>query len=76
MILDSGASISIISHLNKLNNIQKCNEKVYLASNQVISIQFKGDLIGSTSNHKIIIKNITTHQKINKNLLPIGNLTQ
>jgi len=76
MILDYGASISIINHLNKLNNIQKCNEKVYLASNQVISIQFKGDLIGSTSNHKIIIKNVITHQKINKNLLSIGNLTQ
>ena len=36
-ILDSGASINNTSHLNKLNNIQKCNEKVYLANSQIIS---------------------------------------
>ena len=35
-ILDSSALINITSHLNKLNNIQKCNDKVYIADNQII----------------------------------------
>jgi len=75
-ILDSGTSINITGHLNKLHNIQKCNDKVYLANNQVISTQFKWDLIGYISNHKITIKNVYYSPKINKNLLSIGNLTQ
>jgi len=74
--IGSGASINITGHLNKLHNIQKCNDKVYLANNQVISTQFKGDLIGYINNHKIIIKNVYYSPKINKNLLSIGNLTQ
>jgi len=45
-ILDSGKSIIITIHLNKLNNIQKYNEKVYLANIQIISTKFKGELIG------------------------------
>jgi len=75
-ILDSGVSINITDHLNKLHNIQKCNDKFYLANDQVISTQFKGELIGYISNHKVTIKNIYYSQKINKNLLSIGNLTQ
>jgi len=75
-ILDSGASINITGHLNKLHNIQKCNDKDYLANNQVISTQFKGDFIEYISNHKITIKNVYYSPKINENLLSIGNLTQ
>jgi len=75
-ILDSGASISITNQLNGLKNIQKCREKIYLANNQTILTQFKGDLMGYIDNHKILIKNVYYSPKINKNLLSIGNLTQ
>jgi len=62
-ILDSGASINITGHLNKLHNIQKCNDKVYLANNQVISTQFKGDLIGTLVIIKEPLRMFITHQK-------------
>jgi len=75
-ILDSGASINITNQLNKLQNIKKWNENVYLANNQLISTQFISDFIGYIDNCKFTINNVYYSPKINKNLLSIGMLTQ
>jgi len=75
-ILDSGASINITNRLDKLTNINKCNEKLYLANNQTLTTKYIGTFKGYINNQEIIIKDVYYSPNIKKNLLSLGKLTQ
>jgi len=72
--LDSGASINIISNLNLLIDIKKCNEETNLANGQIITAVHKGKFKGYVNNNEIILNEVYYFPAINKNLISIFKL--
>ena len=72
--LDSGASINIINRLDILTNIKTCNEKIYFANNQSITVKKVGTFKGFINEYEFTIKDVYYTPTINKNLISIGQL--
>ena len=75
-ILDSGASINITNRKDKLINIKTCNEKIYLANNEILTTKYIGTFKGYINDQEIIINDVYYSPLIDKNLLSVGKLNQ